>query len=142
MTRYRWDPVHPASARRSASEMRASDAERQAVADQLSRHYADGRLDQLEFSARLERAMGAVTRGQLDGLFDDLPAPAEAPKSPAHRRRVLLPMLLFLVLAVTVADTIHSALHVTWLLVAVVAVLAWRRGRRWRGNRPPELPGR
>ncbi len=141
MARYRWDPVHPAAAR-AAADLRASDAERQAVADQLSRHYADGRLDQLEFSARLEQAMGAVTRGQLDGLFDDLPAPVDAPRPPANRRRILLPMLLFLVIAVTVADSIHSALHVTWLLVAVVAVLAWRRGRRRRGNPPPELPGR
>jgi len=142
MTRYRWDPVHPGSARRAASDLRASDAERQEVADQLSRHYAEGRLDQAEFSTRLERAMGAVTRGDLDGLFHDLPVSAEAPKPPAHHRRLLLPMLLFVVLAATVADSIHSALHVTWLLVVVVAVLAWRRGRRRQGNRPPELPGR
>jgi Flp pilus assembly protein TadB len=142
MTRYRWDPVHPASARRAASELRASDAERNAVADQLSRHFADGRLDQPEFSARLERAMGAVTRGDLDGLFHDLPASADTPVPPRHRRRMLLPVVLLVVLAATVADSIHSTLHVTWLIVAVVAIVVWRRGRRRRHSSPPELPGR
>ena len=53
--------------------MRVSDAERAEVADQLARHYSDGRLDQAEFDERVSRAMAAKTFGDLQGLFDDLP---------------------------------------------------------------------
>jgi hypothetical protein len=53
--------------------MRVSDAERSQVAERLSRHYADGRLDDAEFEARLDRAMRATTRADLLGLFADLP---------------------------------------------------------------------
>lgn len=53
--------------------MRVSDAERSEVADLLGRHYSDGRLDKQEFDDRVNRAMSAKTRGDLNGLFDDLP---------------------------------------------------------------------
>lgn len=53
--------------------MRVSDAERAEVSDRLSRHYADGRLDQAEFDERMGRAMNAKTHGDFDGLFADLP---------------------------------------------------------------------
>jgi len=53
--------------------MRVSDAERAEVADLLGRHYSDGRLDKQEFDERVARAMSAKTRGDLEGLFDDLP---------------------------------------------------------------------
>jgi Domain of unknown function (DUF1707) len=58
--------------------MRVSDAERAEVADLLGRHYSDGRLDKQEFDERVARAMSAKTRGDLDGLFDDLPEPDSA----------------------------------------------------------------
>jgi Flp pilus assembly protein TadB len=53
--------------------MRVSDAERAEVADRLATHYSDGRLDKAEFDERVARAMSAKTRGDLNGLFDDLP---------------------------------------------------------------------
>ncbi len=91
MTRYRWDPVYPMGRRdMTDASMRASDDERNAVADKLSRHYAEGRLDETEFKDRLDHAMSATTRGDLNGLFHDLPAAPErattsaAPASP-HR---------------------------------------------------------
>ncbi|HEX6522389.1 MAG TPA: DUF1707 domain-containing protein [Streptosporangiaceae bacterium] len=55
--------------------LRVSDAERRAVADRLAEHFSDGRLDQAEFDERVGRAMSAKTRGDLRGLFDDLPEP-------------------------------------------------------------------
>src|SRR5262249_39141960 len=61
--------------RYSDQHIRVSDAERNAVAEQLGAHYGDGRLDQAEFDERVTRAMAAKTRGDLDGLFDDLPDP-------------------------------------------------------------------
>jgi hypothetical protein len=68
--------------------MRVSDAERAEVADRLSRHYADGRLDQAEFDDRVSRAMAAKTVGDLRGLFDDLPdLPGDIPDDNADDTR-------------------------------------------------------
>ncbi|HEY5361229.1 MAG TPA: DUF1707 domain-containing protein [Streptosporangiaceae bacterium] len=71
--------------------IRVSDAERAEVADRLSRHYGDGRLDEAEFSRRLDQAMGAVTQADLAGLFADLPdrdpGGPDQPRGRAGRRR-------------------------------------------------------
>lgn len=55
--------------------LRVSNAERQAVADRLAEHFSDGRLSQDEFDERAKQAVHATTRGDLRGLFDDLPEP-------------------------------------------------------------------
>jgi hypothetical protein len=70
------------------SQMRVGDAERMAVADQLAKHFVDGRLDETEFDARLDRAMRATTMADLTGLLADLPddEPAQ-PQLPAATRR-------------------------------------------------------
>ena len=89
--------------RYSDQHIRVSDAERNAVAELLGQHYADGRLDQAEFDERVGRTMAAKTRGDLAGLFDDLPetesgagaggprrasrAVRSLPGAPAARRR-------------------------------------------------------
>ncbi len=69
--------------------MRISDAERAEVADRLSQHYGDGRLDQAEFSRRLDQAMHAVTQADLNGLFEDLPeaGPGGAGPEPSEAGR-------------------------------------------------------
>src|SRR5258708_28230920 len=62
------------------ANLRVSDAERADVADRLSKHYGDGRLDQAEFNEPMERAMSAKTQGDFAGLFPDPPSlanPAE-----------------------------------------------------------------
>src|SRR5580693_235556 len=64
--------------RYSDQHIRVSDAERNSVAELLGQHYADGRLDQAEFDERVNRTMAAKTRGDLAGLFDDLPDPESA----------------------------------------------------------------
>ena len=91
--RYRWDPAYPMGRRdvqTTDANLRASDDERNAVADKLSRHYAEGRLDEAEFKTRLDTAMSATTRGDLNGLFDDLPRlPSEPPPPPPRHRRIL-----------------------------------------------------
>jgi hypothetical protein len=139
--------------------MRVSDAERAEVADRLSQHYGDGRLDQAEFSRRLDQAMGATTQADLNGLFDDLPdtgpaatgAPVsdppaarprgtESPKPAARpRRRSAYHRVLGLVALVVIAVIVGHALaglFVPWLLIAAVA-FAWLHygtGRRHRGS--------
>jgi hypothetical protein len=56
-----------------ASDLRASDAERDAVATELAQHFQDGRLDQAELDERLGAALVAKTRRDLDALLTDLP---------------------------------------------------------------------
>jgi hypothetical protein len=108
----------------SDQHLRVSDAERQVVTDRLAEHFADGRLDQAEFDDRVGRAMNAKTRGDLSGLFSDLPetgAPA-VPDHPLRRRRH--PVLLFVLLVLFIAAAAHAVLWVTvpWLWVAFLGV--------------------
>ncbi|MBB5935178.1 DUF1707 domain-containing protein [Streptomyces zagrosensis] len=60
------------------SQMRASDAERERVAEALREAVAEGRLDMVEFEERLERAYTARTHADLEPLVQDLPVPASA----------------------------------------------------------------
>jgi hypothetical protein len=57
-------------------EMRAADADRQAVADQLKGALDEGRLDLHEYDERLQQAYAAKTYGELQPLLSDLPAAA------------------------------------------------------------------
>jgi hypothetical protein len=134
--RYRWDPVYVPTGRRTSpatdTHLRASDAERNEVADTLSRHFAEGRLDSAEFKERLDRAMGATTRGDLAGLFDDLPRlvdePAAAP--PPSRRRRLVPFLFLLALVAVAAGSSLFYVHLPWLLIVLAALFLWNRSGR------------
>lgn len=54
--------------------VRASDAERERVVDQLREHFAAGRLDPEEFTERMEGAFAARYRDELPGLLADLPS--------------------------------------------------------------------
>ena len=47
--------------RYSDQHIRVSDAERNEVAELLGQHYADGRLDQVEFDERVNRTMVTST---------------------------------------------------------------------------------
>ena len=124
----------------SDQHLRVSDAERQAVADRLSEHFAAGRLDQAEFDDRVGRAMSAKTRADLGGLFADLPetgAPA-VPAQPRYRHRhpVLL-VALFVVLAVMTAHVLWwTTVPLLWLgFFLVVVLFATRTVGRSRPDR-------
>src|SRR5580658_8645381 len=65
--------------------IRVGTAERSEVADALSQHFAEGRLDGIEFNERTEQAMTAKTRADLSTLLTDLPG--HAASSPTPRRR-------------------------------------------------------
>jgi hypothetical protein len=142
--------------RYGGSDLRASDAERADVADRLSRHYQDGRLDQAEFNERLDRAMNAKTRADFNGLFADLPDLPDSPE-PAGKsskddqssrqpynpvrmqqrqaRRGSLNYIVFLAFVALVTYFIaHTLIHLSvlpWLIVAAVAFL-WLRGEHMR----------
>ncbi len=109
----------------SDQHLRVSDAERQAVADRLGEHYAEGRLDQAEFDDRVGRAMSAKTRADLSGLFSDLPetgAPA-VPDHPRYRKR-RHPVLVFVLLVLFIMATAHALLWATlpWLWAAFLGL--------------------
>ncbi|MEP6462930.1 MAG: DUF1707 domain-containing protein [Frankiaceae bacterium] len=53
--------------------VRASDADRDRVADALRRHFSEGRLSPEEFDERLTSALAARTVGDLADLVADLP---------------------------------------------------------------------
>ena len=56
--------------------MRASDADREAVAAKLRDHYAEGRLTHDELDERVSVALTAKTFGELRTLTTDLPGAA------------------------------------------------------------------
>src|SRR5207245_11679476 len=89
--------------------MRASDADREAVAARLRDHYAEGRLTQDELDERISVALSAKTFGELRPLTTDLPGPAPVPPRtaarpswdgpPPWRRRHRTPVPLFVLIA-------------------------------------------
>jgi hypothetical protein len=139
--------------RYSDQHIRVSDAERNSVAELLGQHYADGRLDQAEFDERISRTMAAKTRGDLAGLFDDLPEGGHAGAGPAGpggpndpavpyrgRRRggIVRPLLLLLIVFLCANFAWHAFTSLffiqplIWAFVIVAAVLLVNRSSRRR----------
>jgi Domain of unknown function (DUF1707) len=69
------EPVH----------LRASDAERERVAEVLRTHAGEGRLTPDELEERLDRVYAAQTRADLRPLLADLPPAGPAPRTPPRR---------------------------------------------------------
>ncbi|MFG2604320.1 DUF1707 domain-containing protein [Streptomyces sp. NPDC048514] len=63
-------------------DLRASDADRERVAEVLRDAVAEGRLDMEEFEERLEAAYKARTYGELAPITRDLPAAGAVPPAP------------------------------------------------------------
>jgi hypothetical protein len=133
----------------SDQHLRVSDAERQAITDRLATHFADGRLDQMEFDERAGRAMSAKTRADLAGLLDDLPetgrpgsglpgtgAPAVPGRSTGPRRGRARSFLGLVLLVVIVLAAANAAMHVVapllWAGLIVAVLILAARGRRPR----------
>jgi hypothetical protein len=80
-------PQNATSAGRGpAADLRASDADREQLADELRDHAVAGRLDTDELEERLQGAYAARTTGELAALRRDLPATPEQ-LALAHRER-------------------------------------------------------
>jgi hypothetical protein len=115
--------------------MRVSDADRTEIADRLSKHYGDGRLDQGEFTERLDRAMSAKTQSDLNGLLADLPGDGPPPGGRPRPERGNLGRIILLALLVVVAVAAGQALlhmYLLWILVALAAFLWLRYNARHR----------
>jgi hypothetical protein len=61
------------------TDVRVSDADREATVTRLQKAVAEGRIDLHEFGERVEAAYAAVTRAELDAPLADLPADAPPP---------------------------------------------------------------
>lgn len=68
------------------SALRASDSDRERVAEVLRQAAAEGRLDLGELDERLAVVYAAKTYGELVPLTRDLPSPTGAPPVPVHVR--------------------------------------------------------
>lgn len=131
-----WEPPWPGprrAPRDNDPHLRISNAERHEIADALSKHFAEGRLDSEEFDERVGRVMNAKTRGDVAGVLDDLPR-LGPPPPPAPRHRPVGQWVLALLLLLFVASiaAVPAHVHVPWLLIGIVAFLLWHRARRRR----------
>jgi hypothetical protein len=119
--------------------LRASDDERAAVSDALTRHHLAGRLDIDEYTERLELAYGAKTRGDLAPLLVDLPpdtAPSH-PRAPSPRGLWLVPLFAFAVLATLTVATGHPFILGGWWILVAVWLWRWSRPAPPTGSRHP-----
>jgi DUF1707 SHOCT-like domain len=114
--------------------VRVSQAERDAVVAQLSKHTGEGRLTLAEFEARVEEAYAAVTRADLDHVLRELPRePVHTPRrsgGTGHRGRPWRPPALLVVVAV-VALAAATSWWALWLLWPGLAWAGGGCGARW-----------
>ena len=117
--------------------MRAGDADRTRVVEQLGRHLGAGRLDVSEFDERVIRAHAAVYLDELPPLLADLPAdrpPARSPGRPPDRRdravNVAVPLFLALVISWSAVAVVYGAPP----FLAVILLVLFLRQRRWRSR--------
>src|SRR3954463_11971302 len=109
------------------SSLRASDADRDAAAEQLRNAAVEGRLEPDELEERLHSALRARTYGDLQRLLNDLPGKPiawerrTAERMPAARTALAVAMRVVLALAVVAAVLIAvAAMSAWWILWAVV----------------------
>ena len=128
--------------------LRASDADREAMADRLRKHHTEGRLDQDEFQERLETCFGAKTVGELAELTRDLPAGPAQRDSGIRTNFGLLGSLRMIpivpiILAIVAVHLLVAAVSGLWILIPLffLARLAiFRCGfRGWSGRRGAAL---
>ncbi|MCF3132189.1 DUF1707 SHOCT-like domain-containing protein [Streptomyces olivochromogenes] len=76
--------AQPESAAPTVAELRASDADRDRIADILRDALAEGRLTADEHAERVEGVLNAKTVGELEVFIQDLPAGHQRPASAAY----------------------------------------------------------
>jgi len=95
--------------------LRASDADRDAVAATLQQAMAEGRLDPAEFETRLDATYAARTQAELEPITRDLPpARSTAGEAAPARRGVLARM-----------DAGTKAAWGSWLTASLVCTVIW-----------------
>ena len=129
--------------------LRASDADRDAVAERLRLAAVEGRIDPDELEQRLHTALRAKTYGDLDRLLRDLPAKPvkwERPPrglAPAAGFAMVMVLRAMVALAILGAVLVVAAATFAWWMVGLVIFLVLRSGRSCRRHtawqRPPHI---
>ena len=128
--------------------LRASDADREAMADRLRKHHTEGRLDQDEFQERLETCFGAKTVGELAELTRDLPADRARQRTGGRSSFGLLGCLRMIpivpiILAIVAIHLIFGLVGGLWILIPLFFLARFMFFRRgfggWSGRRGAAL---
>jgi Domain of unknown function (DUF1707) len=129
--------------------LRASDADRDAVAERLRQAAVEGRLDPDELEQRLHVALRARTYGDLDRLLRDLPAKPvkwERPRrgvAPAAGFAMVMVLRAMIALAILGAVLVVAAATFAWWMIGLVVFLVLRSGHSCRRHtawqRPPHF---
>lgn len=115
------------------SALRASDVDRDNVAERLRAAAVEGRIDADELEERLHLALRARTYGDLRRLIADLPA--ERPSRSLARTTFSLVLRAALVIvAITVILVVLAFTAMWWILWAILWMTL--RGRRYGWARP------
>jgi uncharacterized protein DUF1707 len=109
------------------TRLKASDADRDLVAERLRQAAADGRLLAHEFEHRLAIALRARTYGELDAVLADLPSARPARRRTARSVLAARPGLaLALAIPVAVAAVLAAVVIITGLFVLwMLWMIAW-----------------
>jgi Domain of unknown function (DUF1707) len=136
------DTLKPMTAPPSSPDspgLRASDAEREHVAEALRRHHLDGRIDTEELAERLDRCYAARTTAELQPLLADLPADEREWRRAPRRATAWPPLLVVAIAALLVAATAGAIAHghpgplpfiAVFLLLRFAWLRSWPRRRR------------
>jgi hypothetical protein len=132
--------------------LRASDAEREQVIEDLRQHAADGRLTMDEFEQRVTEALAATTRADLEPVLRELPALERESKSrPRVRRSMPMPSARAMLTAVAIVFAVVMFTQgVWWIIFPLMAVFRGcgratscstsrtERGHTWDSSEPDE----
>ncbi|MGW4357046.1 DUF1707 SHOCT-like domain-containing protein [Nocardia sp. NPDC004582] len=123
-------------------EIRIGTVEREDAMKRLSDHFAAGRLSVAEFDERSGVVAAALTRGDLEQVFTDLPEPVADKPAPAPRRMPFgsIPPERIMPVVPIVAVILFLITHQWWVFLLIPlagAVLFGESGRerRRRGER-------
>jgi hypothetical protein len=103
--------------------LRASDADRDQVAERLRAAAAEGRIGFDELEERLSKTLSARTYGELEAVVADLPSSPPArrqtwiPASPLVRAAIVLAIAVPVIMAAIVAVTAFLSAWVIWALI-------------------------
>jgi uncharacterized RDD family membrane protein YckC len=125
----------------SRERLRASDRDRDEVAERLREAATEGRLTASELDDRLARALSAATYGELDTLTDDLPVPTPAPP-PSRLARAgwwrragawLLDGIVVALIAGILSAVLHGVGSSLGVLVSIAYFVFFEGGRHGAG---------
>lgn len=130
--------------------LRASDSDRERVADRLRHAAGEGRLLTEELEERLAAAFSARTYGELHAVVADLPVPADGRRR-ARRRSIDLPgplwakgviavaALAAALVLVAIAAAVIAGLFAIWLAWMILGWTLLGHRNRWVGYAPRRI---